>query len=40
VQKRLMLVCGAIYDPSELPGVSTIGPVLDVVLHINTLKRC
>jgi hypothetical protein len=24
--KRLVLVCGTIYDPSELPGVSTTGP--------------
>jgi hypothetical protein len=26
VQKRPGLVCGAIYDPRELPGVSAVGP--------------
>ena len=26
MHKRPMLVCGTIYDPRELPGVSTAGP--------------
>ena len=26
MHKRPGLVCGAIYDPRELPGVSTVGP--------------
>jgi hypothetical protein len=26
VHKRLVLVCGTIYGPRELPGVSTAGP--------------
>jgi hypothetical protein len=33
VHKRLVLVCGMIYDPRGLSGVSTIGPGVDVMLH-------
>jgi hypothetical protein len=25
---------GTIYDPREMPGVSTVGPVVDVVLQV------
>jgi hypothetical protein len=36
VHKRLMLVCGSgtIYDPRELPGVSTRQPGFDGVLQV------
>jgi hypothetical protein len=34
VHKRLVLVCGTIYDPRELSGVSTVGPGVDEVLQV------
>jgi hypothetical protein len=34
VQKRLMLVCGTIYDPRGLPGVSTADPGVDGLLQL------
>jgi hypothetical protein len=32
--KRPMFDVGTIYDPRELPGVSTVGPGLDRVLQV------
>jgi hypothetical protein len=29
-----MLVCWTIYDPSDLAGISTVGPVVDEVLQV------
>jgi hypothetical protein len=34
--KDLCWSVGTIYDPRELPGVSTAGPGVDGVLHLST----
>jgi hypothetical protein len=36
--KELCWSVGTIYDPRELPGVSTVGPGMNGVLHCNTLN--